>query len=79
MPDLNPEVLIWARKTAGLEPDLAAKKLGCTDDRQRSATDRLLSIERGEIAPSRSVLRRMSECLSSLASLRLIFTERRAT
>jgi Zn-dependent peptidase ImmA (M78 family) len=60
MPDLSPEVLIWARETAGLEPDVAAKKLGFTDSERRSATQRLLEIEAGKLTPSRSVLKRMA-------------------
>ena len=31
MPKVNPEILVWARETAGLAPDAAARKLGFRD------------------------------------------------
>ena len=31
MPRVNPEILVWARKAAGLTQDVAAKKLGFQD------------------------------------------------
>ena len=57
---LNPEILIWARETAGLSIDEAAQSLGFKDSRERNASDRLRSIESGEEEPSRSVLLSMA-------------------
>lgn len=59
MPDVNPQVLAWARNTAGLDVEVAARKLGFANSRRRSAAERLLALESGELTPSRSVLRRM--------------------
>jgi Zn-dependent peptidase ImmA (M78 family) len=58
---VNPEILRWARNTAGLTADDAARTLGFTDTRDRSATERLMALEAGEEVPSRSVLLRMSK------------------
>lgn len=55
MPKVNPEILIWARKTAGLSIEEAAQKLGL------SGPDRLKALEAGERAPSRRQLVNMSE------------------
>ena len=57
---LNPEILVWARNTAALSPDRAAKALGFRDTRRRSAVERLAALEAGE-EPSRSVLLRMAK------------------
>lgn len=55
MPKVNPEILIWARKTAGLSEEEAAKKLNL------SGTDRLGALELGKRDPSRRQLLNMSE------------------
>jgi Zn-dependent peptidase ImmA (M78 family)/transcriptional regulator with XRE-family HTH domain len=54
MPNVNPEILIWARKTAGLSEIEAAKRLGL------SGPDRLRALESGERDPSRRQLVNMS-------------------
>jgi Zn-dependent peptidase ImmA (M78 family)/transcriptional regulator with XRE-family HTH domain len=54
MPQINPEVLVWARMTAGLSVEEAAKKLGL------SGPERLKAIETGERAPTRRQLLNMS-------------------
>jgi Zn-dependent peptidase ImmA (M78 family) len=54
MPQINPEVLVWARVTAGLSVEEAAKKLGL------SGPERLRAIETGERAPTRRQLVNMS-------------------
>jgi len=41
MPTVNPDVLSWARQTAGLSPDDAVKKLQLRDARGVAAVDRL--------------------------------------
>jgi Zn-dependent peptidase ImmA (M78 family) len=58
---LNPDILTWARKTAGLSVDEAARALGFNDTRNRSAAERLMAMEAGEEEPSRSVLRKMAK------------------
>jgi Zn-dependent peptidase ImmA (M78 family) len=54
MPQINPEVLVWARTTAGLSVEDAAKKLGL------SRPERLREIETGQRAPTRRQLVNMS-------------------
>lgn len=61
MSDVNPDVLAWARETAGLSPEAAAKKLGFRDSSRRTATGRLAALERGHEGPSRSVLKKMAK------------------
>lgn len=58
---VNPEILTWARDTAGLTPEQAAHALAFQDTRQRSAVERLIALEAGEEQPSRSVLLRMAK------------------
>jgi Zn-dependent peptidase ImmA (M78 family)/transcriptional regulator with XRE-family HTH domain len=55
MPEINPGILIWARETAGLSLEDAAKKLGM------SGPDRLEALEVGKRAPSRQQLAKMSD------------------
>ena len=55
MPKVNPHILIWARMTAGLSEEEAAKKLGL------SGPDRLKALETGERDPSRRQLLNISE------------------
>ncbi len=57
---LNPNILIWARETAGLTVDEAAHALGFKDTRDRTAAERLNSMEAGTEEPSRSVLLSMA-------------------
>jgi Zn-dependent peptidase ImmA (M78 family) len=58
---VNPEILAWARDTAGLSLDQAAQALNFQDTRDRSAVQRLMALEAGDEQPSRSVLLRMSK------------------
>lgn len=60
MPTVNPEVLIWARETAGMTQDEAARKIGLADSLKVTAIDKLDAIERGLKEPSRSVLAKMA-------------------
>ena len=55
MPKVNPDILVWARETAGLSEDEAARKLGL------SGGDRLRALETGERLPSRRQLANMAE------------------
>jgi Zn-dependent peptidase ImmA (M78 family)/transcriptional regulator with XRE-family HTH domain len=58
---VNPEIMRWARKTAGLNADDAASKLGIQDARGLSAAQRLDDIESGVTEPSRPQLLNMSK------------------
>lgn len=57
---LNPHILKWARETAGLPVDEAARALGFKDGQDRTAAQRLQAMEAGEEEPSRSVLLSMA-------------------
>lgn len=61
MPRVNPEILVWARETAGLAPEAAARKLGLRDSRRASAVDKLAALELGESEPTRPQLVRMAQ------------------
>jgi Zn-dependent peptidase ImmA (M78 family) len=61
LPKVNPDILRWARETAGLEPTEAIQKLGIGDARGVSAVDRLAALESGDVEPSRPLLLRMSQ------------------
>ena len=57
---LNPQILTWARDTAGLSVDEAAQALGFKDARDRTAATRLEAMEAGQEEPTRSVLLKMA-------------------
>lgn len=57
---LNPQILVWARETAGLSVDEAARALGFKDTQDRTAVERLEGMEGGKLEPSRSVLLNMA-------------------
>lgn len=61
MPRVNPEILVWARKTAGLPPEEAVKRLDISAARGVPAVDRLAALESGVIEPTRPLLVRMSK------------------
>lgn len=61
MPNVNPKILKWARKTAGLTPEDAVKKLDINDARGVAALDRLDAIETGKDTPSRPMLVKMAK------------------
>ncbi|MGH6902363.1 MAG: ImmA/IrrE family metallo-endopeptidase [Geminicoccaceae bacterium] len=61
MPQINSEILVWARETAGLTPEEAAKKLGIGDARGVAAVDRLRALEAGKALPTRPLLVRMAK------------------
>ena len=61
MPAVNPEILVWARETAGLTPQEAVRKLGIRDTRKATALQRLAGYESGAEDPSRPLLTRMSK------------------
>jgi Zn-dependent peptidase ImmA (M78 family) len=61
MPTVNPAILVWARKTAGLSPESAAAALGMKDRHNRSAVERLAAYESGDREPSRPLLLKMAQ------------------
>jgi len=60
MARLNHEILIWARETAGLDRQTAARKIGLKAARGISGEDRLAAMEAGDVAPTTPLLRRMA-------------------
>ena len=60
MPGINPEIMIWARETAGLTRQEAARKLGFRDSSRSPAADKLAAIEYGDKEPSRPQLVKMA-------------------
>jgi Zn-dependent peptidase ImmA (M78 family)/transcriptional regulator with XRE-family HTH domain len=61
MSAIQPKVLTWARETAGLSLDDAARALGLTDARGRTGEQRLEAMELGEDEPTRPVLLKMAK------------------
>ncbi|WP_260597843.1 ImmA/IrrE family metallo-endopeptidase [Sphingomonas endolithica] len=58
---LNPEILTWARETAGLDLETAARKIGLNAARGVSGADRLAALEAGDGTPTMAQLRNMSQ------------------
>ena len=55
--NINSAILVWARETAGLEPEEAADRLGfIKPSNEESAAQRLLAFESGERKPTRNQL-----------------------
>lgn len=61
MPRVNPEILRWARETAGLSLSEASSKLGLREARSVPPIDRLRELERGEKPPTRPMLVKMAK------------------
>lgn len=61
MAEINPEILIWARETAGLDLETAARKIALNAARGMSGAERLTAIEAGDVLPSAALLRRMAD------------------
>lgn len=59
--NVNPEILHWARDTAGLDLDLAAHKLQIGAIRSQTPGERLRAFESGEAMPTRSLLLKMAK------------------
>lgn len=55
---INPDVLRWARETAGLAVAEAAEKLGLKDTAKMSAVEKLQALENGERAPAPTTLQK---------------------
>ena len=58
---VNPEVLVWARETAGLDLETAARKVGLNAARGVSGPARLAALEHGETQPTAAQLRKMAQ------------------
>lgn len=58
---LNPAILIWARETAGLDVETAARKISLNAARGVSGADRLAAFEAGDGSPSPATLRKMAQ------------------
>lgn len=61
MPVVNPQILVWARESAGLDVATASKKLALADSKASSAVEKLHAYEAGQRAPSRPLLVRMAK------------------
>lgn len=61
MPKVNPDIIRWARETAGLTLEEATRKLTLRQARGVSAIERLVALESGDEEPTRSLLVRMSK------------------
>jgi len=61
MPRVSPQVLVWARETAGYDVAGAAKKLQLTHSKNASAEEKLTAYESGAKPPSRPLLLKMSK------------------
>lgn len=61
MASVNPEILIWARETAGFDLDVAARKIDLKSARGVSGAERLALLEAGDGYPSNTLLQRMSQ------------------
>jgi Zn-dependent peptidase ImmA (M78 family)/transcriptional regulator with XRE-family HTH domain len=54
--EINPDILVWARETAGLSLDEAAAKVGLASDTKLSAAEKLSQFEQGQRFPTRNQL-----------------------
>jgi len=61
MPSVNPDILRWARETAGFTLEEAAEKLAVSEARGVPGAERLAAYESSEQEPSRPLLLRMAK------------------
>lgn len=61
MPKVNPDIIRWARETAGLTAEEATNKLALRRAHGVSAIDRLAALESGDEEPTRSLLAKMAK------------------
>ena len=61
MPKVNPDLLIWARETAYMTREAAARKLGIGDAYGVDAIQRLADMETGKHPPTRPMLVKMAK------------------
>ncbi len=60
MPDINPEILVWARLSAGLSMGEAAGKIGLKETKKLAPAERLMLLEQGDVSPTRPQLVKMA-------------------
>ena len=60
MPVIQPDILTWARETAGLSLEDAAQAIGLKEARGHTGAERLASLENGTEEPTRTVLVKMA-------------------
>jgi Zn-dependent peptidase ImmA (M78 family) len=58
---INPAILVWARESAGLGIDEAAKKLSLADSKNESGEQKLLDLESGARFPTRVQLSKIAK------------------
>lgn len=58
---INPEILVWARESAGLNLEDAAKRLALGDSKKESGERKLLDLERGLRRPTRTQLGKIAK------------------
>ncbi len=58
--NINPEILVWARESAGLSLEDAANRLGLSSSETNSAVEKLEEFEAGENFPTRSQLTKLA-------------------
>ena len=61
MPHVNPDILRWARETAGFSLEEAAVAATINAARGKSGSERLAELERGERAPRRPQLLKLAK------------------
>jgi Predicted Zn peptidase len=61
MSAIQPRILAWARETAGLSVEDAARALGLTSARGKTSLQRLANMELGEEEPSRPLIGKMAK------------------
>lgn len=61
MPSINPEILTWARESAGFDLAEAARKIGLNNARGVPGADRLAAMEAGDQDPSEALLSRIAK------------------
>lgn len=61
MPKVNPQILLWARETAELSLDEAARKIGLTSSKISSREEKLHQLELGETEPTQARLLKMAD------------------
>jgi Zn-dependent peptidase ImmA (M78 family) len=58
---INPAILVWARESAGLAVEDAAKRLALGDSKYESGEQKLLDLERGARLPTRTQLGKIAK------------------
>lgn len=61
MPQVKPEILRWARETAGYDLAEAAHRIQLNSTKSSSGADRLAALEAGDGEPSQALLNRMAK------------------